>query len=101
MDELLQVLRGIGFPFVYHHFAEGEAPAPPFLIYLVSTSDNFFADDCVFQGIQSVRIELYTDRKDPAVEAQVEEALASFCWEKDETYIESEHLYEIVYRIEV
>lgn len=101
MGELLTALQNLGLPFAYHHFAEGEAPDPPFIIYLVSGSDNFFADDRVYQGIESVQIELYTDRKDPAMEEKVEAALDSFCWEKSEAYVDTERLYQIIYRIEV
>ena len=32
MDELLRMIRSMGLPFAYDHFAEGESPAPPFLV---------------------------------------------------------------------
>lgn len=31
MEELLVILNEMGFPFAYDHFAEGEAPKPPFV----------------------------------------------------------------------
>ena len=34
MDKLLDILKSAGFPYAYDHFAEGEAPDPPFLCYL-------------------------------------------------------------------
>ena len=34
----------LGLPFAYHHFAEGESPEPPFVVYLFPGSDNFAAD---------------------------------------------------------
>lgn len=101
MNELLTVLRSLGLPLAYNHFAEGEAPAPPFLVYLVSGSDNLFADDTVFLKVHRVVIELYTERKSPEIEARLENALADFCWQKDETYIDTERLYQISYEIEV
>ena len=41
MDKLLDILKSAGFPYAYDHFAEGEAPDPPFVCYLLSGSDNF------------------------------------------------------------
>ena len=57
------------------HFAEGESPDPPFICYLLPGSDNFSADGRVYFRISEVRIELYTDRKDPGAEALVETVL--------------------------
>ena len=48
MDEILDILTEIGLPFAYHHFAEGEAPDPPFICYLTPGSDNFAADGKVY-----------------------------------------------------
>ena len=47
MDRLLEMLRKIQLPFAYDHFAEGEAPQPPFLCYLLPGSNNFSADGAV------------------------------------------------------
>ena len=44
MTKLLSIMREIGFPFAYHHFAEGESPSPPFLLFLTPASSNFAAD---------------------------------------------------------
>ena len=32
MDKFLDILKSAGFPYAYDHFAEGEAPDPPFLV---------------------------------------------------------------------
>ena len=101
MDRLLEMLRKIQLPFAYDHFAEGEAPEPPFICYLVYGSNNMFADDSVFLKVERVYVELYTDKKDPVTEAALEVALAPYCWDKTETYIESERLFQITYGIEV
>ena len=49
MDKLLDILKSAGFPYAYDHFAEGEAPDPPFLCYLLPGSDNFSADGKVYK----------------------------------------------------
>ena len=102
MEELLQVLSETQIPFAYHHFAEGESPEPPFICYLLPGSNNFSADGKVYYKINEVHIELYTDLKDLAVERQLEDVLDEhgIFYNKSETWIESEKLYEVLYTFE-
>ena len=103
MEELLQILSETQIPFAYHHFAEGESPDPPFICYLLPGSNNFSADGKVYYKINEVHIELYTDLKDLAVEQQLEEVLDEhgIFYNKSETWIESEKLYEVLYTFEM
>lgn len=102
MEELLQILNETQIPFAYHHFAEGESPEPPFICYLLPGSNNFSADGKVYYKINEVHIELYTDLKDLAVEQQLEDVLDEhgIFYNKSETWIESEKLYEVFYTFE-
>lgn len=102
MEELLQILSDTQIPFAYHHFAEGESPEPPFICYLLPGSNNFSADGKVYYKINEVHIELYTDLKDLAVEQQLEDVLDEhgIFYNKSETWIESEKLYEVLYTFE-
>ena len=102
MEQLLQILSETQIPFAYHHFAEGESPEPPFICYLLPGSNNFSADGKVYYKINEVHIELYTDLKDLAVEQQLEEVLDEhgIFYNKSETWIESEKLYEVLYTFE-
>ncbi len=90
-------------PFAYDHFAEGESPDPPFICYLLPSSNNFSADGRVYYKISEVHIELYTDLKDLSVEAAVEDMLDEYdiFYNKSETWIESERLYEVLYIFEL
>ena len=101
-EEIVKMLGGMGLPFAYHHFAEGESPEPPFICYLLPGSNNFSADGKVYYKINEVHIELYTDLKDLAVEQQLEEVLDEhgIFYNKSETWIESEKLYEVLYAFE-
>lgn len=103
MEELLKILSETQIPFAYHHFAEGESPEPPFICYLLSGSNNFSADGKVYYKINEVHIELYTDLKDLAVEQQLEDVLDEhgIFYNKSETWIESEKLYEVLYTFEM
>jgi hypothetical protein len=102
MEELLAIIKEMGIPSAYDHFAEGESPDPPFICYLLPGSDNFAADGRVYFKINDVRIELYTDSKDLAVEQEVEDVLDAHgvFYNKSETWIDSEKLYEVLYQFE-
>ena len=103
LEELARMLEKTGFPFAYDHFAEGESTDPPFICYLLPGSDNFAADGRVYFRISEVRIELYTNRKDPGAEALVETVLddAGIFYNKSEAWIQSEKLYEVLYSMEL
>ena len=103
MDDVLTMLSEIGLPYAYHHFAEGEAPAPPFICYLTPGSDNFAADGKVYYKIDEYHIELYTNVKSPETEMQLEAVLDEhgIFYDKSEVWIESERLYEVLYQFEI
>jgi len=103
MDEIVRIMEETGLPFAYSHFAEGEGPDPPFICYLLPGSDNFAADGRVYFKIDEVRIELYTDEKSPAAERALEAVLDEhgIFYEKSETWISSEKLYEVLYQFEM
>ena len=103
MEELLQVIKEMGIPFAYDHFAEGESPDPPFICYLLPGSDNFAADGIVYYKRKKLHIELYTDKKDDDLEDRVESIINrnGLYYEKTETWIPSEKLYEVLYQMEV
>ncbi len=101
MDEatLFTLLKTINLPVAYHHFAS--PPTPPYIVYLFSYSSNFGADNKVHSQADNYQVELYTKTKDPAAEALIEGLFDAneIYWDKTETYIESEGLYQILYEI--
>ena len=103
MDDILAMLREAALPFAYDHFAEGESPEPPFICYLVPGSNNFAADGRVYFKINEYHIELYTDEKSPTLESSLEAVLDNHgvFYNKSETWIESEKLYEVLYTFEM
>jgi len=102
MVELVNILKETEIPFAYDHFAEGESPEPPFICYLLPGSNNFSADGKVYFKANEVHIELYTDFKDLTVEQKLEAVLDEhgIFYNKSETWIESEKLYEVLYIFE-
>ena len=103
MDKLVAIIREIELPFAYHHFAEGDSPTPPFLIYLLPQSHHFGADGKVYYKIEEVRLEMYTDYKSVELEQKVETVLDKhgIFYAKSEVWIESEKLYEVLYTFEM
>lgn len=101
MDEaaLFTLLKTTGLPVAYHHFVS--PPTPPYIVYLFSYSSNFGADNKVYDAEKNFQVELYTKTKDPTSEALIEGLFDSndIYWEKTETYIESEGLYQVLYEI--
>lgn len=102
-DEVSAMAEETGLPVAYDHFGEGESPDPPFLIFLFPKSDNFSADGKVYAKINSLHFELYTDKKQPDLEATVEAVLDShgMYYDKSEVWIAQERLYEVLYTMEV
>ena len=102
-DNVIEMLEEAGLPLAYDHFAEGESPDPPFLVFLFPGTDNVFADDTVYKKIDQLNIELYTDKKDPEIENTIEDILLSheLPYAKSEVWIESEKMYEVLYQTQM
>jgi len=96
---LFTLLKTINLPVAYHHFTS--PPTPPYIVYLFSYSSNFGADNKVYDAEKRFQVELYTKTKDPTSEALIEGLFDAneIYWDKTETYIESEGLYQVLYEI--
>lgn len=99
--EWMEWFRSFGLPSAYHHFEEGHSPAPPFLVYWFPASDNFGADNHAYYKASQIQLELYTNKKDLALEEQIETRFESrgLFFEKVELYLDTEKLYQIVYHL--
>lgn len=102
-QEIMDMLTEMDIPFAYDHFAEGESPDPPFMVFLYPKADNFSADGIPYYKINQLVVEIYTDLKDIELETKVEAVLEShgLFYGKSEVWIESEKLYEVLYEMEV
>lgn len=102
-EEIHEMMLEMGLPFAYHHFSEGEAPEPPFLLFLSPGEDAFSADNVAYHNFKQLDLELYTDRKSPEVEEQIEDIFSQheIYFTKTETWIESEKLYEVLYEMTI
>ena len=105
LDTLYTTLKASGLPVTYRAWNPPDNPAPPlpWICYLQTTNRPFAADGVAYYSGQQYRVELYTAEKDPVSEQAVEAALtaAGIFYTKEETYLDSESCYEIIYEIEV
>ena len=102
-EEINEMMAEMGLPYAYHHFAEGESPQPPFLLFLSPGVDTFSADNVVYHSFKQLDIELYTDKKNPALEEEIVSVLTQreIYFTKSEAWIESERLYEVLYEMTI
>lgn len=100
--EIASMIDSAGIPNAYNQFDE-TGQEPPYICFIYSGSNDMMADQTNYQKIEGLRIELYTDEKDFELEEKVEAALngAGLVYTRNEIYIESEQLYQVVYEADV
>lgn len=100
--EVATMISSIGLPYAYYQFRE-TGVHPPFICFFYGGSNDFIADSTNYQKIEQLYIELYADQKDFDHEAAIEEVLAEngFVWAREEQWIDSEKLYEVIYTMDV
>lgn len=98
-DTLIGLLESSNLPVAYHHFVT--PPAPPYVVYLFTYSSNMGADNRVYAQADNYQVELYTKLKDPTSEKLIEDIFDAndVFWDKSETWLDSENLYQVVYEI--
>lgn len=103
LKEIKNILAEAGLPLTYYQWPEKDAPQLPYIVWYIPGSDNFDADNSVYQKIVALNVELYTEAKNFDAEATLEAVLdsAGLVWEKTEDYIDSERMYEVLYETSI
>lgn len=95
----------IGIPdkYVYYQWPVGLAPEPPYIVYWTPNRDDFRADDINYVKAATLVVELYTDKKDPDLEAAAEAWFEAqeLAPDIEEEYIDTEAMHETLYITEV
>lgn len=104
--ELYQALKNLGMPVAYGEFPntpENPAPPPPFITYQFAYSSDMIADGANYVEISNFQIELYTEKKDSASEANVQNLLKMLRlpYTKIEFWLESEKLRQVIYEVQL
>ena len=99
VDELVSVLNSTGLPVSYYQFPQDKVPPLPYLIYWFPASDDFYADDKNYTKINGLRIELYQEEKDFALEQKIENTLTAngIPYVREETWLQSEEMWMVVF----
>ena len=102
LEELYLILSAV-YPTAYWSFPVGKAPQGNYITYFERESDNFAADNKVYHHRKRISVELLTKTKDPTAEATLESAFDSheIYWEKTETHLDDEDMFEVIYDLEV
>lgn len=102
-EEIKAGLAAAGFPLVYYQWPINQAPALPYVVYYYPNRADDPADNVNYGLITALNVELYTKEKSFTDEAAMEEALTAMglVWEKTETFLDSEQMYEVLYESEV
>ena len=101
--EVADMIAGIGVPTAYYQFIDNTGIAPPFICFYYPGDNNFKADGINYAKINRLIIELYTNNKDFALEAEVENVLTEngFAFSRNETYIGTEQMYMVIFETQV
>ena len=101
LKELVKILQKLNIPIAYHHFTTSQKP--PYLVYKVTSTNNFIADNKVYKKIRKVDLELYTGNKNEELEKKLEAILCEneMVFDCFETYIQSEDVYQVIYEISI
>ena len=98
--------EAVGGPFTYYQWPPErpeDVPEPPYILFWYPERDDFAADNENYQIIPVLRIELYTETKDFAAEAALEQVLRDreFTYDVSEEYLDAERMHMTVYETEV
>lgn len=104
-EAMADLCETAGMPdkYVYYQWPVGLAPEPPYIVYWTPYRNDFRADNINYVKIATLVVELYTDTKEPELEALFEEWFESqeLAPDIEETYLDSEAMHETQYTMEV
>jgi hypothetical protein len=98
---LAGILNEAGIPVARGGFKK--AQDPPYIVYVFSHSNNYAADSKVYVKRNNYQVELYTEKKDIALEEILEGVFDAhgLFYDKAEMQLESEGLIEVLYEIQM
>lgn len=103
LETFATLLDDVGVPVAFRAFEQENAKPLPFICWLYLNDNPFAADGVVYYAGRRVRVELYTEYVDAALEEKLETLFtqAELFFEKAQEYIESEGCYRTSYEMEI
>lgn len=101
LEELKTRCENTGFQYAYGLF---KTPVePPHLVAICRDTDNFMADNRVYQKSTSVQLDYTYINKDMEMQNKIEnEILGDVAWNKtEETYLQDEKIWQVSYFFEI
>lgn len=98
LKEIYSKLKSLNIPVAYDHF--NSAQTPPFCVYTIS-DDISGADLKNMLRNRSVRLELYTDKKNETLETEVENLFNEYEMSKETIWIQSENMFETIFSFDI
>lgn len=100
LDWLIEKLKETNFPVAYSHFQKEDPPTLPYIAVRIGATDNFFADNSVFNDVEDYSLEYCFIKKNPQQEKILTDKLDEIgvAWQKtSEEYIDDEQIYSSFY----
>lgn len=117
LEKVYTMLQTTGLPVVFYEYKEPTGgvdkpepvenydiiPDPPYIVYLISDQNDIYADNVVVFSNPTIRVELYTEVKDPDSEKIVEDMFLNnrITYEKSEVAVDDEGLYMAAYEFDI
>ena len=99
LTEIYEKLRTLGIPVAYLKFDKPQKL--PFIAYFEAGTEVQGADNYNLYRRTEIRIELYSEKKNPELERKIESLFRSVEIEKDgDTYLEDENMFMTVFSFE-
>ena len=100
LEDVLKKLEKLNIPIALSSY-DCEV-SPPFIVYFIDET-SFNDDDYSYFRVKtmSIRIELYSEKKDRELENEIENILRFSNLNKTEMNIESEKLYQVAYEFDI
>ncbi len=101
LEALKTILDTTGLPVSYSSVPLDEAKRRPYICYSQEDTNPFSADGIVYYSAKVMSVKLYTDKRDEAAEAKVENAIKDIFYRKAPAFLSDQKIYEISYEFEV
>ena len=103
LPELKELLKTLGLPVAYLQWEVGQVPELPYILYYADEDNNFYADDTVYADGCAVTVEVYSQRKDLALEKRVKELLTgrNIPYESYGEFLRTEDMYLKAYEFNI
>lgn len=102
LPDFAKLLVSLGYPVFYDHFTSTQTL--PFVVYMNPNDNTFGADNKVVHKTKNINVEVYTSKKDLALEAKIEKLFDDnelYYDDPDEVYIVSEKVYKRTYYLTI